>query len=425
MIIKASQRGNAGELARHLSNTQDNEHVTLHKLEQMSADTLRDALMEIEATAAGTRCKQPLFHCSFNPPANQNVSTQEFEEAAKATAKKLGLQDQPYAFVFHEKQGRRHAHVVWSRIDAEHMRAIHLPFFKNRLTELTKEIYLSKGWTLPHGLIDKSLRNPLNFTLTEWQQAKRSKSDPRLIKQILQKHWLHSKNQKIFEHNIEQHGLKLARGDKRGYVVVNWQGEVHSLSRQLGMKAKDLKSQLDPTDTLPSVDEVKAAFDQEKIKKLNHFLKEVEKRYVPKFKDLRQQRQAMQRAHKQARHHLKEKQQRRQQAEQEERQQRFNKGLRGFWDKIIGRKNRIEQRNQYEAYQALLRDQQERDHLIYSQLQERQELQQQIDKQRADIHQEREHAVTTMFEQERPKEIEQHLQRTKQRSIKRDFNLSL
>ena len=66
---------------------------------------------------------------------------------------KLGLEDQPRAIVFHEKDGRRHCHAVWSRIDAQEMKAINLPFFKNRLMEISRELYLEHGWDMPHGMI--------------------------------------------------------------------------------------------------------------------------------------------------------------------------------------------------------------------------------------------------------------------------------
>lgn len=400
MIIKASQRGFAAKLAHHLLNTQDNEHVTVHKIEQFSSNNLTDALLEIEAIAKGTRCKQPLFHCSFNPPANENATTKDFENAVHKTAKRMGLQSQPYVMIFHEKEGRRHAHVVYSRIDGDRMRAVNLPFFKNRLTELSKEIYLEKGWRLPNGLIDKSLKNPLNFTFAEWQQAKRSKTNPKIRKQLLQQHWQDAPNQEAFENRIKQHGFTLARGDKRPYVVVDWQGEAHSLSRQLNITGKALQSQLAPPDTLPSVDEVKATQNQQHIKLLKQFLNEVETRHAPAGKTLEQQKQAIQQAHKQAREDLKSKQQTRQQQEHAERQTRFSRGLKGFWDTLIGRKNRIAQRNQFETYQAERRDQKERDALILAQLQERQDLQKHIIQHEQTIEEEKQTAIKTVFEQE-------------------------
>lgn len=38
-------------------------------------------------------------------------------EAIAEIERKLGLENQPLAILFHEKGGRRHAHFVWSRID--------------------------------------------------------------------------------------------------------------------------------------------------------------------------------------------------------------------------------------------------------------------------------------------------------------------
>ena len=45
----------------------------------------------------------------------------------------------------HEKEGRRHAHVVWSRIDADEMKAINLPHFKVKLRDLSRDLY-SGSW---------------------------------------------------------------------------------------------------------------------------------------------------------------------------------------------------------------------------------------------------------------------------------------
>lgn len=36
---------------------------------------------------------------------------------AETIERKLGLEGQPRAIVFHEKEGRRHAQAIWSRID--------------------------------------------------------------------------------------------------------------------------------------------------------------------------------------------------------------------------------------------------------------------------------------------------------------------
>ena len=179
MILKASQRGWPGQLAAHLLNDRDNDHITLHEVRGFVSSDLRGAMVETMAIAKGTRCRQPVFSLSLNPPKDMQASVGDLIDAADRAEAALGLQNQPRAIVIHEKEGRRHAHVVWSRIDAESMKAVNLPYFKNRLKELSRELYLEHEWTLPEGHRENGWKNPLNFSLEQWQQAKRIGLDPR------------------------------------------------------------------------------------------------------------------------------------------------------------------------------------------------------------------------------------------------------
>lgn len=185
MIIVASQRGGAAKLAAHLMNNRDNDHVELHEVSGFMADTLPDALQEIHAQSMGTHCNQYLFSVSLNPPDTEKVGTNVFEQAISRIEECMNLQDQPRVIVFHEKEGRRHAHCVWSRIDTQEMKAINLPFYKSKLMEISKEIYLEQDWKMPAGLIERGQSNPLNFTRAHWEHAKRLDDDPRLIKAAL------------------------------------------------------------------------------------------------------------------------------------------------------------------------------------------------------------------------------------------------
>lgn len=222
MILKGSQRGNAAKLARHLMNIRDNEHVELHELRGFVSDEkLLDALLEAQAVAKGTRYQQHLFSLSLNPPEGERVDVASFEAAIEMVEQRLGLDGHPRAIVFHEKEGRRHAHAVWSRIDSETMTAKNLPFFKRRLMEVSKELYLQHGWDMPKGMVDQALRNPLNFTRAEWQQAKRAMADPRLVKAMFKQAWQSSDNAETLKAALEEKGFFLARGDRRGVVALD------------------------------------------------------------------------------------------------------------------------------------------------------------------------------------------------------------
>lgn len=253
MILKGSQRGGGQDLAAHLMRTDDNEHVRVHELREFASADLRGAFKEAEAISRGTKCRQYLFSLSFSPPENARVSEAEFVKVIDEAEKRLGLDGQPRVVVFHEKEGRVHAHGVWSRIDATTMTAVPLPFFKNKLVALSRDLYLDHGWDMPRGIAQAGMRDPLNFTLAEWQQAKRQGQDPRWLKAAVQSSWRASDSGPAFSRALEEHGCFLARGDRRGHVIIDHDGEVHSLSRVLGIKTKDVKARLGDDETLPSV----------------------------------------------------------------------------------------------------------------------------------------------------------------------------
>lgn len=253
MILKGNQRGHGRALALHLMNASDNEHVTLHELRGFLADDLLGALQETEAISAGTKCRQYLFSLSLNPPQYETVPVEIFEKAIGDIERRLGLSDQPRAIVFHEKKGRRHAHCVWSRIDAVKMKAINLTHTKYRLRDISRERYIEHSWEMPAGLRNPEDRDPLNYGLTEASQSKRIKRDPKELKRLLAQYWEISDSKTSFAAALLDHGFILARGNRRGFVAVDVHGEVYSLSRWCGIKAKDLRARLGDQNDLLTV----------------------------------------------------------------------------------------------------------------------------------------------------------------------------
>lgn len=384
MILKASQRGSGGALAVHLLNGHDNEHVEVHAVKGFVAETLAGAMQEAHALSRGTHCQQYLFSVSLSPPKNESVPVAVFEDAIDRIARKLGLEHQPHVIVFHEKEGRRHAHCVWSRIDTKDMKAVNLPFFKNRLMGIAKELYLEHGWTLPQGFIDRNQRNPLNFSLEEWQQAKRLNDNPQAIKLALKECWAVSDNGNSFAAALERQGFYPARGDRRGYVAVDWRGEVYSLSKWLDVKTRDLRAKLGEAECLPSVDNTRARLDKNLAERIRAFAADIDKSYAPRFSPLKTRRASMRERHDAERQHLADRQQKRQQQEARERQARLHTGLRGLWDRMTGRHARSRKQNEINAYRAHVRDREEKDALIYRQLEQRRVLQDDFDRLRTD-----------------------------------------
>ncbi len=256
MILVGNQRSGARSLAHHLLK-EENEHVYVHEIRGFASQNLAAALNEAYAISRGTRCKQYLFSLSLNPPPDATVATSDFEKAIERIENSLGLSDQPRAIVFHEKEGRRHCHVVWSRINAEEMKAVHLPYTKRKLQEISRELYLEHGWKMPRGLANSKESNPYNFTLAQWQQSKRIGKDPRDIKAVFRDAWAISDSKAAFINALEDRGYKLARGDRRGFVAIDYRGEIYSIARWAGVKTKNIRQRLGDEKSLPPAQDVK------------------------------------------------------------------------------------------------------------------------------------------------------------------------
>ncbi|NWH07873.1 MAG: relaxase/mobilization nuclease domain-containing protein [Alphaproteobacteria bacterium] len=383
MILKAKERGDGPQLARYLMAMRDNEHVELHDLRGFIGDDLLAAFREADAIASGTRCEKHLFSISLNPPVGANVATEAFEAAISRIEEKLGLTDQPRAVIFHEKDGRRHAHVVWSRIDSQRMRAINLSHYKIKLRDVSRELYLKHGWEMPRGLQDRALRDPLTFTRQEWQQASRAGLNPKEVKAVFQQAWRASDNRAAFEQALKQRGFTLARGDRRGFVAVDYRGEVYAVARYAGLKTKEVEAKLGDPDKLRPVDEVKIEIASGITSKLQAFIKEVERDAARRAAFIAFRKAELVGRHQEERKRLAEGLERRWQAETKARAARLPRGFSGIWHRLTGQYQKIRAQNEREALEALRRDRAEKDTLVFRQLEERQALQRDIQAQRA------------------------------------------
>lgn len=373
MILVGNQRGGAKNLALHLLK-EENEHVQVHELRGFASDNLMSALNESYAISKATRCRQFMFSLSLNPPPNEQVSTEDFEKTIERAETELGLTGQPRAIVFHEKQGRRHAHAVWSRINVEEMKAVQLSFTKRKLTELSRDLFIEHQWKMPRGLMNSQERDPRNFSLQEWQQAKRAEKDPREVKTAFQDCWAVSDSRGAFMQALDERGYKLARGDRRGFVAVDMKGEVYAVAKWVGIKTKDVRSRLGEPDNLPSVDDRRTEFAQSITDRLAELRSEEERKATDA------------KTRVEAQHKVLVERQRGERARQDAmlkkcwdngtsgRQKRFNRGIRRLFDRLTGRAAHIRKQNIDEAYQALQRDRRQKDETIFRHLTERRAL---------------------------------------------------
>lgn len=375
MIIKGAQRGSGTNLASHLLKADDNEHVLVHEIRGFASDNLHDAFREAEAISLGTKCEQYLFSVSVSPPPSENVSVEVFKDTFDRIEKQLGLEGQPRAIVFHEKENRLHAHGVWSRIDANTMTAKQLSFFKMKLFELSRDLHLELGYEMPKGMANKGERDPTNFSLAEWQQAKRQGIDPRWLKKSVQDCWASSDDNRSFQNSLQERGLFLAKGDKRGHVLLDHEGEFYSLARMLGVKSKDVRARLGDLEKLQSVADTKKLIAQKMTPVIRRHIDESRERFRDRSNKLGEYKAEMTKLHRKAREKLNQKHQQEWDAETLARAKRLPKGLRGLWHRLTGKYRQVRRQNEKEASATCERHAEERLALVDKQRAQRAVLQ--------------------------------------------------
>jgi hypothetical protein len=231
---------------------------------------------------------------------------------------------------------------------------------------------------MPRGIADSAQRDPANFSLAEWQQAKRQGVDPHWLKQSLQECWKISDNARAFGRALSERGLFLAKGDRRGFVVLDHEGEVHSLPRLLDVKAKEVRARLGDGDELRGVDETKKLIGEKMSPAIRRHIAESRARFSKRAATLDQYKTEMTQGHRTARTKLDQRQKGEWETETGARAARLPKGLLGLWHRLTGKYQEVRSQNEAEANTTRLRHDRERQELIDTQLKQRAVLQTQI-----------------------------------------------
>ncbi len=264
MIISGGSRSNGAFFARHLMRADRNERVHVVELRGLTAHTVRGAFRELEAIASGTRCANYFYHAHLNPREGEQLTAGQWEEATDMLERELGLTGQPRIIVEHVKEGRTHRHVVFSRIDADSMRALpdSLTYRKHEAAARQIEQAFDMAPVASVLVKDRSTPRPPRRP-KDWEnfRGQESKRDPRAIQAEVTALWHAAETGPAFVAALAAHGYILSHGDKRNLVLVDRAGDDHSLARRIaGVKAAEIRSRLTAIDreSLPNVAQARA-----------------------------------------------------------------------------------------------------------------------------------------------------------------------
>jgi hypothetical protein len=245
MIIKGKSRAGPQQLATHLGNAEKNERVSLIEVRGTVAQDLRGALVEMDAYAVGTRSEKSLYHAAISPEPPHRLTNEQRAEAIDTLEAKLGLDGHARVVVMHEKLGRQHVHVVWSRIDLVKMRSVSDSHNYRRHEEVARDLerrFVHDRVQGAHHERDGVERPDRTPSRAELQQQERTGITGKMVEEEVTAAFRASDGPEAFRAALEERGYMLARGDRRDYVVLDEKGGIHSLARRIDrMKAAELR----------------------------------------------------------------------------------------------------------------------------------------------------------------------------------------
>jgi len=266
VVNKGKSVAGAARLADHIKRTDTNERMEVKEIRGVAAEEMKEAFREMEAVATGCpNCKKPFYHASINTRADERLTDGQRAQAIDRLETELSLTDQPRVVVVHEKEGREHCHIVWSRIDSERMRAISDSHNYRKHELVAREMEREFGHERVQGAHierDGKARPERAASHKEHQQAARTGIKPQAAREQLTALWRSTDSAESFKAALEERDWMLARGDRRDFVAIDKHGGVHSLSRRIeGATAKDIRARFAGVDRdqLPSVAEGRAA----------------------------------------------------------------------------------------------------------------------------------------------------------------------
>lgn len=259
MVIKGGARGGPAKLAIHLERTDTNEKMHVAEMRGVAAKDLDGALREMDALGAALNTHRTLYHASINTRGDERMTPEQKAVAIDRLEERLGLTGQPRVVVEHTKKDRDHIHIVWSRTDLEHMRAIRCDHNYRTHEQVARDLEREFGHARVQGAHverEGKARPARTPGHDEMQQAERTGLSPREAKEWITGLWRATDSGKAFKAAIEGQGWILARGDRRDFVLIDRSGHVHSLARRIeGATAADIRSRMADVDrdSLPRV----------------------------------------------------------------------------------------------------------------------------------------------------------------------------
>ncbi|MEO0330664.1 MAG: relaxase/mobilization nuclease domain-containing protein [Bacteroidota bacterium] len=271
MILEASTLHSvqhARVFAQHLYKS-ENERIEVWESlsgSQQAADFTAD-LVDLQLLTNLTHGRTGIFHVAIAPRQYEIMTADQWQRSMSAIAKEFELDEQMRLVMFHQKAGRKHLHVMWSLVDESAGTLKQVGRYKRRLQRVATQLEQEFGHELtPRWAGERSIQISHAERITKIKTGK----DPKARKEHLRQLWEQYQQPEQFLTVTQQQGYIIAQGERCRYALVERDGTVHNLVRQLPtmVKLRQVEQRLQlHYHELPSIAEAKQKLrlDQEKV----------------------------------------------------------------------------------------------------------------------------------------------------------------
>jgi hypothetical protein len=207
--------------------------------------------------ATGAKMRKPVFAFSLAWHPEEKPEQWEMISAGRSALIALGLQEHESVFVAHRDERHPHLHLIVNAINPNTGKSNTLSYSKQKLSKWAEAYEVERGKIYCQQRVDNNEKRARE----EYVRYQEPEGD---LKDTIAQLYHSSDSGKAFRAALAERKLTLAKG--RRIVVIDENGETHSLSRQLdGVRAKDICDRLKDLD-LPTHKEQREESDGRKQK---------------------------------------------------------------------------------------------------------------------------------------------------------------
>ena len=226
VLIKGQSIKGTQKSRDHYLRGSENERITVREIKGFASQAPDTALAMIALSAKGTKCTKPVYSVKLNPEMDRIWSKAEIQQAINLLEENLGLKDHPRVVVEHQKNGRTHYHVLWSRFHPYGGPAVRMS--NDYAAHQKTQRQLEKMFKLR-----PMMTKGRDFKHSEVEWAKRYGFDIFALRKQITAGFKSVTSGQEFKASLEAQSIVLCRGDKSQFVLILPWGHHKALSSMI------------------------------------------------------------------------------------------------------------------------------------------------------------------------------------------------